>query len=200
MTDEADRQPMRGGETGRPAARRLEHPPGDRYAVREPGEGVPAARSGAGSAEERAGPARERAAATPSVGRGARFGAAAVLGVAVAWAIAAGLFDISWGLVVIAALGGWIIGSAVGFGTWGVAAHRPERRVRWLAAGSGVATWLVGSLGSYLVALVTLPGSTLSLGERIANAPFVDALASQISLFDVIEILLLAVVAWRSAR
>jgi hypothetical protein len=122
------------------------------------------------------------------------------LGVAIAWSVAAGLLDVKWGLVVVAALGGWLVGSAVSLGAWGETPHEPDVSVRSLAAALAVATWLLGVFGAYLVGLVILRGSSASFAERLANAPFGDALVTQLSLLDVAEIFLLAVVAWRSAR
>jgi hypothetical protein len=191
MTDQGQPTGTRsGGETQPPASsRRLEHPPGDRYA----GRPRPVADSGdGGRSSVRAG--------SPRLGRGLRYGLALAVGVVVVWSVAAGLLDITWGLVVVAGLGGWLIGSAVSAGAWGVGEHEPDARVRMLAAGLGVATWLLGTFGAYLVALAILPGSTAPFAERIANAPFIDALATQFSLFDVAEVALLAVIAWRSAR
>ncbi|MBA2255162.1 MAG: hypothetical protein H0W07_08620, partial [Chloroflexi bacterium] len=76
----------------------------------------------------------------------------------------------------------------------------PDPRLPAIGAGCGVLAWLVGSFGAYLVGLLVLPGSGLSLGERMANVPFGDALATQISLVDIAAIALLAGIAWRSAR
>ncbi|MBA2254550.1 MAG: hypothetical protein H0W07_05515, partial [Chloroflexi bacterium] len=43
----------------------------------------------------------------PRFGRALLQGGLAAAGVAGAWALAAGLLDVSWGLIFVAALGGW---------------------------------------------------------------------------------------------
>ncbi len=176
------------GETGPPASRRLDRAPGDRYTrAKVSSQGADTGRPLATAVGPRFGPAIVD-------------GGLALLGVAAVWALAAGLLDVSWGLLFVAAVGGWLIGSAVAFGAWRGLEHRQDPRTRAIAAGSGALAWLVGSYGAYLVGLLVLPGSTLNLVERMANVPFIDALATQVSLVDVASIVLLMVVAWRSAR
>lgn len=174
-----------GGEVRPPAARRLERAPGERFA---------------GGVATGPGGAIRDGAVQPHVGRAALFGDLALTGVAAVWALASGVFDVSWGLVILAAAGGWLIGSSVSLGAWRGVAHPPDPRVQAIAAAEGVVAWIAGTFGGYVVGLALLPGSTASLGERMANAPFADALLSQFSLVDIASILLLAGIAWRSAR
>jgi hypothetical protein len=60
--------------------------------------------------------------------------------------------------------------------------------------------WLAGSAVDYLVSLALLPGSSRTFGERLSDQPFPAWLAPQLSLLDAAEIVVLVVVAWRSAR
>ena len=195
------RKPPVDQEAGHGDPRRLERAPGERYAGAGRPSGGDRARpsSAAGSGARGA----ERPASAPTSGRvgpAVAFGVAALLAVAVVWALAVGLFDVTWGLVIVGAGGGWLIGAAVSYGAWRGTEHVEDARIRVIAAACGATAWLAGSFGGYLVGLLLLPASSASLGERIANAPFPAALTAQFSLVDVAAIVLLAVLAWRTAR
>jgi hypothetical protein len=53
---------------------------------------------------------------------------------------------------------------------------------------------------AYLVALAILPASTLTFGERLGQQPFLSWFLPQLFLLDAVELTLLTVIAWRSAR
>jgi hypothetical protein len=100
---------------------------------------------------------------------------AAGLIAALAWAVLRSVLDITIGSLVVAAVGGWAIGSSL-------------RR-----AGSGVlptlvlavAAWLFGLLLAWLVAMAILPESTRSLAERLAATPFLEWLVPQVGIVEV---------------
>ncbi len=110
------------------------------------------------------------------------------------------VFDIGAGLLVVAAVGGWLLGEAVAWGAWGASVHLPRLAVLRLAAVLAALTWLAGSVVDYLLSLALLPGSSRSFAERLSEQPFPAWLAPQLSLLDLVEIVVLMVVAWRSAR
>ncbi len=110
------------------------------------------------------------------------------------------ILDIGPGLLVVAAVGGWLLGEAVTWGAWGSSVHLPRPAVFRLAAALGAVTWLAGSVVAYLLSLALLPESSRTFAERLSDQPFPAWLAPQLSPLDVAEIVVLIVVAWRSAR
>lgn len=145
-------------------------------------------------------PSRRADGATAQTGRGVLFGSVAAIVVALIWMVAAGLANVTAGLLVLALVGGYGIGTATAYGSWGEAPHDPLPTLRLLGAGLGVAAWLLGTFLDYLIGLAVIPGSTSSLGEKMAAQPYPVALAAQFGLLDVAAIALLAGFAWRAAR
>lgn len=109
---------------------------------------------------------------------------------AVAWALLRGILELGVGLLALAALGGWGIGSAL--------------RTAWpsaiLGALVGTAAWLLGLVLTWLVAMALLPASSRTFLERLAATPFSDWLSPQFGLLEVAGLLLLAGVAAIAAR
>jgi len=164
----------------RPASTRLlQRPPSDRFGPPPQPPVVVATRAG-------------RAVAAGLIG-----GAAA----AVLWLVVGGILDLDAGLVVVAIVGGWLVGGGTALGAWGrTGGPHHGGRVPWMAAALGIVTWLAGTLLLYLYAEITLPASSVTLGQRLATTPFTDWLAPQVLPLGPLEILLLAGVSWWSAR
>lgn len=163
------------GEAGRKDG--LPRPPGERYRSR--------------SAPEAARPDHLRGSLTGLLASGAT---ALVLG------LLSAILDVTLGLLVVAVVGGWATGAAVVRGTWRSVEHPASTATRMIGAALGALAWLGGRLVDWVVSLAILPGSTLSVGERLVNNPFIDWLSPQLSLLDGAQLLLLTAVAWRSAR
>lgn len=132
--------------------------------------------------------------------RAVAFGLGGVIVTALVWGFFSAVLELDVGLLVIALVGAWVIGGAVAWGAWQGAAHLPSRGVAYLAAGLGLLGWLAGTFVAYLLAMLLLPGSTVSFGERLAALPFADWLGPQIGLLDAVAIAILIMVSWRSAR
>lgn len=128
------------------------------------------------------------------------FGLLAACGTAAAWGAVASIVDIEVGLLVVAAIGGLLIGGAVAWGAWSGRGHVPARSVSALAAALGAVSWLGGSYLAYLLAKLLLPASDLTFQQRLDAQPFLDWLTPQLSGFDYLSIVLLIVLAWRAAR
>ena len=174
-----DAPPARPGEVRPASARLLDRPPSDRFGPPPRPPEVVATRTG-------------RAVA------GGLVGAAAA---AVLWLLIGGILDLDAGLVVVAIVGGWLVGGGTALGAWGRgAAMHVTGRIPWLAAALAVLTWLAGTIALYLYAEITLPASSLTLAARLASTPFTDWLAPQFLPLGPLEILLLAGVSWWSAR
>jgi len=132
--------------------------------------------------------------------RAVAAGAVASAVVALVMGMLSAIFDVELGSLAVAAVGGWAIGIAVVWGAVGFGDGRRPASLGMLAATLGALTWLAASLVDYLVSLAILPGSTRPFGERIAAQPFIDYLGQQLSVVDALQIALLVIVAWRSAR
>ena len=124
------------GDAKGPGERRLDRPPSDRYGVTDepavpPGSGEPGA-AGQGS--------RPRALVSAI---------AAAAGGGLMITVAGGLLTMTAGLVVIAALLGWVVGALVGLG----ASASPDRqRRRVLAVGLAIGGVALGQVGLWLLA------------------------------------------------
>ena len=159
--------------------RTLERPPGDRYLLPE---------------------ILDPPTQHPDMPRAAVLGsAAAVLTAALAAAFNAGL-NLLLGVVIVAALGGWLIGRAVRQGAWSGRAHVPSRGPVVLAVLLALGTWLAGEIGAYLLSLALLPDSVRSFAERIASLSFLDWLSPQFGPLEIFSLFLVAGLAWFSSR
>ncbi|MGZ6260145.1 MAG: hypothetical protein ACXWN5_04785, partial [Candidatus Limnocylindrales bacterium] len=115
-----------------------------------------------------------RAAARPRWTRAAVYGLLAAAGGAAVWLVAAGLVGLSGGLLVLAIVLAWGIGTAIRVGAWGSAKHPADGRTGVRAIVLGVSTWLAGTFLVYVYSLATRPDSALSLADRLAGTPFLD--------------------------
>lgn len=136
----------------------------------------------------------------PRLRRAAAYAVGALVGIALIWAFASGLLDVRAGLLVLAALGGYVIGLSTLYGAWGERAPGRDRRVGLLAAAVAVLAWPVGTFLSYLVSLAVIQDASSSLATRLGGQPFLAWLAPQLSLLDPLSIALPVLVAWRTAR
>jgi hypothetical protein len=117
----------------------------------------------------------------------------AALAVAAAWALLGGPFGVTVGLVVVAAFGGWLIGTSA-------------RPWRWIAVAAAVAAWFVALVAIYLYSLAAIPalpgaaGSGTDLGERIRETSIVAFYAQSFGILDAIQGAVLIGTAWWSSR
>lgn len=174
------------GET-RPRA--LARPPGERY-------GGGAMRDGAAAPLR----ATQRAVTRPSLVRAALFGLLTAVGIGAVLAVLIGILDLDIGLLAPAAFGGWAIGIATRAGAWPNVVALPSRPVRGLAIAFAAFAGLAGHFGAYVVSLMLRPDSSLTFDQRVAQSSFLDWLSPQLSLLQVLELLLLCGIAWYSSR
>ncbi len=128
------------------------------------------------------------------------LGAAVLLVVAGVYALLRGVLDLTTGTVAIAAAGGWAIGAAVRAGAWGGEAHRASRWPVVAAMSLGAVCWVACLVGAWLVAMAILPGSSRTFLERLAGIQFLDWLTPQLGLADVLDLVLLVMLAWIGSR
>lgn len=115
------------------------------------------------------------------------------------WAVASAILDVGVGLVIVAAVAGWLIGTAVALGAEPGSFRRARTTVA-LAVAITLATWPVAIFVTYLVSRAILQGSTLSFLERVAQTPFLDFAAPQFLPAGPLEIAALALFGWLGAR
>ena len=128
------------------------------------------------------------------------LGSLAAIGVAVVWGLLLAVLDLGLGLIAVAVVGGWVIGTVVARGAWRTPEHPRATVVQALAALLGAASWLAGWFVAYLVSLAILPASSMTFGERLEQQPFLEWLTPQVFIVEAVELGLLAAIAWRSAR
>jgi hypothetical protein len=107
---------------------------------------------------------------------------------AVAWSILRGILELSVGLLVVSALGGWGIGAAL----------RRGGSSRLLAVLLGTGAWALSLVGTWFVTRLTLL-SDRPLAERLVQTPFLDFTAQQFGVLDILSLALFAGAAWIGA-
>jgi hypothetical protein len=157
--------------------RHLERPPSDRYLA------------GAQVIRER-----------PDTARALVLGATVGILVAVAGGLFRSILDLTGGLVALAVAGGWGVGAAVRRGAWAGLPHRRSAVPGSLGLMLGALTWVAALVVAWIVAMAILPGSERTLLERLAATPFLDWLAPQLGLADVLGLVLAASFGWFGAR
>jgi uncharacterized membrane protein YjgN (DUF898 family) len=118
---------------------------------------------------------------------------------AAAWAVAAVVLDLGVLLPIVAAVAGWLIGTAVALGAEPGSMRRTAGTVG-LAVGVSLATWPVATIAGYVLSRAILQGSALSFAERLAATPFLDFAAPQFLPSGPLELAALAVFGWLGSR
>jgi hypothetical protein len=116
-----------------------------------------------------------------------------------AWAVAAAVLDIGGGLLIVAAVAGWLTGTAVALGAEPGSVRRGRGTVR-LAVVVSLAIWPAATFVAYLLSLAILQGSTLPFLERVGSTPFLDFVAPQFMPGGPFELGALALFGWLGAR
>jgi hypothetical protein len=142
------------------------------------------------------------AADSPRVARGLALGALAAVIFSVVYGLSAELIGITFGLPVVALLGGWTIGTAVAYGVWGESVHEPDRTLRRGALALAAGSWLLGLVIAYFVSQALIPQATTSLAERLSVGGFLDYILGLdlVRFIHLLSLALVAVMAWRAAR
>lgn len=134
------------------------------------------------------------------MGRGLGYGLLALVAIASLFALLRGILDLTSGIIAVAVGGGWLIGAAVRQGAWGGRPHRPSSAPTVTGAALGALCWLATLAGAWLVSMAILPASSRSFLDRLLATPFLDWLAPQVGLADVLALLLFIGFGWFGAR
>jgi len=108
---------------------------------------------------------------------------------AIGWAFIKGILEFP-GVLAVSVVGGWAIGALL----WSVRAHPA------LAATIAVAAWVLGLVFTWLTAMAILPGSSRTFLERVEHTPFLDWLAPQFGVIEVLGLVLYVLAALYGAR
>lgn len=137
-----------------------------------------------------------------NTGRGVAFGLAAAVAVAITYGILAGAIELTLGLIVVALVGGWVVGNAVAYGTWRGAVHDRNPSLQRLAVVLSIAAW-VGALSvAYVISQALFPQATTPLSGRLSVAGFFDYVTGLdiVRFIHLIALAAMALIAWRGAR
>jgi hypothetical protein len=138
--------------------------------------------------------------ASPNTARGLAFGVAAAIPVALVYGVLADPFNLSWGLIVVGLVGGWLIGTAVAQGAWSGRFHLVVPQIRWLSVLIAVFTWIAAGAVAYVGSQLFYQGAATPLGERLSVGGFIEYLNSTVFSPSILGLAAMAFVAWRSAR
>jgi hypothetical protein len=125
------------------------------------------------------------------------WGVAAAAGVSLVYGILDYPVGLTWGLIAVGVVGGWVIGAAVARGAWRGEPHLPDRRLRLWAAALGLISWLGGMFVAYVASGLLFPAANTPLTERIT---FGDYIAGTYDIAHGAATVVMVVVSWRSAR
>ena len=112
------------------------------------------------------------------------------------------LVGLTFGLPVVALVGGWIIGTAVAYGAWGESVHEPLRTLRRGAVLLAVVAWLLGLILAYVVSQALIPQAATALSDRLSVGGFFDYILGLdvVRFIHLLSLAFVAVMAWRAAR
>ncbi len=135
----------------------------------------------------------------PRLLRGLAYGLGMAVAFVLGWVVLASILDLTVGLVVLAAVAGWLTGTAVALGAE-PGTMRRQRSTVLLAVVVSAGIWLVGSYAAYVTSLAILPASSLDLVGRMANAPFLDVIGATFIPGGPLELLALVLFGWLGSR
>jgi thiol:disulfide interchange protein len=119
------------------------------------------------------------------------LGLLAALATSIVWAVLSAVIGLHLGLLVVAAIGGWLIGSAL----------KPAGpRARWVTGAIAVDAWILGAVLDFVLSQALLPDAATSLSSRLTLTGFADYTLGTFDIVQAAAIAILVVVAWRSAR
>ena len=107
----------------------------------------------------------------PRLGDAIVIGLGASAATVIVSALLRDILDLSFGLLVVAGVGGWLIGAGVRFGAWAGRPHLGSRLLGVIGAALGALCWLLGLVAAWLLSMAILPGSSRSFGDRLTATP-----------------------------
>ena len=130
------------------------------------------------------------------------YGVLSALGTALVYAVLSEPLGFTLGLFVIAICGGWLIGNGISYGTWWGRQHETIKSLQRVALVLAILAWVGSLVLAFVISQVLLPQATTPLSERLTVGGFVDYFfgLDVLPFIHVIDLALMAVMAWRGAR
>ena len=121
---------------------------------------------------------------------------------AVVYGLSAELIGLTFGLPIVALLGGWIIGTVVAYAAWGEGEHPVNRGLRMGALALAVEGWALGLILAYIVSQALIPQASTALADRLSVGGFLDYLLGLdlVRFIHLLSLAFAALMAWRAAR
>ncbi|MDL2335669.1 MAG: hypothetical protein QFC55_06535 [Chloroflexota bacterium] len=139
---------------------------------------------------------------SPRFAYGLGLGWLAAFAFAVLYGLSAELVGLTFGLPIIALLGGWIIGTVVAYAAWGEGEHPVNRGLRIGAAALAVEGWALGLILAYIVSQALIPQASTALADRLSVSGFLDYLLGLdiVRFIHLLSLAFVALMAWRATR
>jgi len=128
------------------------------------------------------------------------YGVAAGVPIAFLYGVLADPFGLSWGLIVIGLIGGWLIGNAMAYGAWEGREHAPIPALRWTAIVVAAVAWFAASVVAYVGSQFFYQAATTPLMDRISVGGFIDYFQGTLISPTLLGLAAMAFMAWRGAR
>jgi hypothetical protein len=139
---------------------------------------------------------------SPRFAFGLGLGWLAAAAFAVVYALSAELIGLTFGLPIVALLGGWIIGTVVAYAAWGEGEHPVNRGLRVGALALAVEGWALALILAYILSQAFIPQASTQLTDRLSVGGFLDYLLGLdiVRFIHLLSLAFVAVMAWRAAR
>ncbi|MEP7379010.1 MAG: hypothetical protein ABI725_05540 [Chloroflexota bacterium] len=139
---------------------------------------------------------------SPRFAYGLGLGWLAAFAFALIYGLSAELIGLTFGLPVVALLGGWIIGTVVAYGAWGEGEHPLNRGLRIGAVALAVEGWALGLVLAYVISQALIPQASTALADRLSLGGFFDYLLGLdlVRFIHLLSLAFVALMAWRAAR
>ena len=130
------------------------------------------------------------------------FGVGAGALVVVAYAAFAEILQFTLGLLVVAFVGGWLIGNGIAYGAWSGREHEPRRAWQWFAIATSVITWVAAVFLAFVISQALLPAASTPLSARVTLDGFLNYFngLDVTRVIHLVALALMAFMSWRGAR
>lgn len=139
---------------------------------------------------------------SPRFAYGLGLGWLAAFAFAMIYGLSAELIGLTFGLPVVALLGGWIIGTVVAYTAWGDGEHPVNRGLRNGAVALAVEGWALGLVLAYVISQALIAQASTALADRLSLGGFFDYLLGLdlVRFIHLLSLAFVALMAWRAAR
>ena len=127
------------------------------------------------------------------------FGIGAGVIVVLAYAAFAEILQFTLGLLVVAFVGGWLIGNGIAYGAWSGHEHEPSRAWQWFAVATSMVAWVAAVFLAFVISQALLPAANTPLSARVTLDGFLTYF-NGLDVTRVIHVVALALLAFMASR